>query len=142
MEVAVKSPEVSILVMMYIKAIGIKACQSKPKPYLNGIGTVKKAASETSEKSIRPINTAAISPSIKPIKMALERMTLLLIILISTTLTSTPPPNSKFGILPKSSAPNPPAKSVRPTFVKDKPIVTITQPVTIGLINDLSLVIN
>src|SRR5690606_41929172 len=63
-EVAVKSPEVSILVMIYIKAIGINACQSKLKPYLKGIGTVSNGASETKEKSIRPINIAANKPKI------------------------------------------------------------------------------
>ena len=141
-EVAVKSPEVSILVIIYIKAIGINACHSKPKPNLKGTGRVKIGASATNEKSIRPINIAAIKPSINPIKMALERITLLSIILINTTLTSTPPPSNRFCILPKFSAPTPPAKSVRPTLVNESPMVTITQPVTIGLIKDLSLVIN
>ena len=141
-DVAVKSPAVSILVMIYIKAIGINACQSKLKPNLKGTGTVSSGACETNEKSIRPINAATSKPNIRPIKIALERITLLGTILISTTLINTPPPSSKFSMLPKFSAPTPPARSVRPTLVRDKPIVTMTQPVTIGLIKDLSLVIN
>src|SRR5699024_12433582 len=95
---------------------------------------------ETKEKSIRRIHIAANKPNIRPIKIALERLTLLLTILLRTTLTSTPPPSSKFSILPKFSAPTPPAKSVRPVLVNDKPLVTLPLPVTIGLLTDFSLV--
>ena len=81
-------------------------------------------------------------PKIMPIMMPESLTQGLLETLSAIIVTSTNRPRARFSMLPKLGLPNPPAKSVIPTFIRLIPIVVITIPVVNGVITLLILLIN
>ena len=73
-------------------------------------------------------------PIIMPIKMADKRNQWLADAFKKTITSNTATPIPKFDRLPKLSALKPPAKSVIPTLINDKPMEVITMPVVNGVI--------
>src|SRR3546814_5319526 len=92
--------------------------------------------SPTLEKSASPVNTAIIVPSTMASKMDSREIDALPILLSRNTMTRVMPARPIFATLPKSGARElPPLAQCAATGIRAKPMMVMTDPVTLGVKN-------